>query len=75
MAIELNAMAAWEQFQGVYSMPYFVDKSGIIKKMIPLMSTPNKYVCITRPRRFGKTIMAQMLASFFSKGLIRSGVK
>lgn len=25
------------------------------------------YICITRPRRFGKTVMANMIASFFSK--------
>lgn len=27
-----------------------------------------KYVCITRPRRFGKTVMANMIASYFGKG-------
>lgn len=29
----------------------------------------NKYICITRPRRFGKTMMACMIASFFGKGI------
>jgi hypothetical protein len=27
-----------------------------------------KYICVTRPRRFGKSVMADMIASFFSKG-------
>jgi hypothetical protein len=28
---------------------------------------PEKYICVTRPRRFGKSVMADMIASFFSK--------
>lgn len=28
----------------------------------------NKYICITRPRRFGKSVMASMIASYFGKG-------
>ena len=27
------------------------------------------YICITRPRRLGKTVNAQMLASFLTRGL------
>jgi len=29
----------------------------------------NNYICITRPRRFGKTVMANMIGSFFAKGV------
>lgn len=29
----------------------------------------HKYVCITRPRRFGKTVMANMISSYFGKGI------
>ena len=34
----------------------------------PLTGDSNRYLCITRPRRFGKTIMADMISAFFSKG-------
>uniref|UniRef100_UPI003208BAD0 AAA family ATPase n=1 Tax=Coprobacter fastidiosus TaxID=1099853 RepID=UPI003208BAD0 len=59
---------------------YFVDKSEMLSELIPLTEKSedviqqnqagktNKYLCITRPRRFGKTVMASMIASFFSKG-------
>ena len=46
---------------------YFVDKSAIISEINASISTPNKYLCITRPRRFGKTLNAMMLASYYSK--------
>lgn len=28
----------------------------------------SKYICITRPRRFGKSVMANMIAAYFGKG-------
>lgn len=45
---------------------YFVDKSMILAELFPMASGRNNHICITRPRRFGKTIMANMIASFFS---------
>jgi len=32
------------------------------------MGKSNKYLCITRPRRFGKSVAANMIAAFFGKG-------
>ena len=32
------------------------------------MDDNQKYICITRPRRFGKTVMANMIGAFFGKG-------
>ena len=31
------------------------------------MEEETQYICITRPRRFGKTIMANMLGAFLGK--------
>ena len=31
------------------------------------MSTKNKFMCVTRPRRFGKSITADMLCAYYSK--------
>lgn len=46
---------------------YFIDKSRLISKVNEKIKTPYKYICITRPRRFGKTVNAMMLASYYSK--------
>lgn len=56
-------------FQEIVGMDYFVDKSRILEDIVPLIGTANKYLCITRPRRFGKTIMANMIASYLSAGV------
>jgi hypothetical protein len=52
---------------------YHVDKPMMIEKMLLRMLPGNKmtgkiYVCVTRPRRFGKTLMISMLGAFFTKG-------
>ncbi len=47
--------------------PYFVDKSLLLEELFPLVKEGTNYICITRPRRFGKTVMANMISAFFSK--------
>lgn len=41
---------------------------------VPDRGKGQKYVAVTRPRRFGKTVMANMIASYFGKGVNSSGV-
>ncbi|XCP85500.1 AAA family ATPase [Roseburia hominis] len=67
MGFYLNSMAAYTLYENESKKPYFVDKSHMLKELFPLISEGNNYICLTRPRRFGKTIMANMIASFFSK--------
>lgn len=64
----LNAKKPFSLYKEETAAPYFVDKSTILEDLIPLIGQSNKYVCITRPRRFGKTVMASMIGAFFSKG-------
>jgi len=45
----------------------YVDKSGIISYTNKVLDTNQKYVCVSRPRRFGKTITAEMLAAYYSR--------
>ncbi len=78
MGVYLNSRNPFGLFQDEAAAAYFIDKSGILEELIPLADsggqcgTPgeksNKYICITRPRRFGKTLAASMIASFFGKG-------
>ena len=51
-----------------YRNSLYVDKTLMIDKIQNRIRTLNKYICITRPRRFGKTMNANMLAAYFTKG-------
>lgn len=64
----LDSTETLTAFTEVYKSPYFVDKSEIISEIIPRIGTTEKYICITRPRRFGKSVMANMIGAFFSRG-------
>ncbi|MCD7814818.1 MAG: ATP-binding protein [Lachnospiraceae bacterium] len=48
--------------------PYFVDKTEMINELIPLVERQGSFISVTRPRRFGKSVVAAMLGSFFGKG-------
>ena len=45
--------------------PYFIDKTNMLAELFPLVQEGNHFLCITRPRRFGKTVMANMIGAFF----------
>ena len=68
MGIYLNSKTAYSLFKTDTEQPYFVDKSQILEEIIPLVEKGGSQICITRPRRFGKTVMANLISSFFSKG-------
>ena len=62
----LNNREPYDKFQTVMRGRYFVDKSEIIGELIPALQEEQRFFCITRPRRFGKTVMANMIAAFFA---------
>lgn len=67
MGIFLNSSIPYEGYKEVLRDKYFVDKSSLIHELIPALGVRNRYFCITRPRRFGKTVMANMVGAFFGK--------
>ena len=67
MGVYLNSKSAYTLYKSETEKPYFVDKSKLLEELFPLVQTGNNHICITRPRRFGKTVMANMIAAFFSK--------
>lgn len=67
MGLFLNSRNPYENFREIAQDTYFVDKSLLIQELIPAIGTKNRYFCITRPRRFGKTVMANMIGAFFGK--------
>jgi hypothetical protein len=46
----------------------YVDKTELIKYTNRVCNTMQRYVCVSRPRRFGKSVTADMLAAYYSKG-------
>ena len=61
----LNSKEPYDRFKSVMNGIYFVDKSDILEELIPALQQEQRFFCITRPRRFGKTVMANMIAAFF----------
>ena len=43
----------------------YIDKSGLIEFVNQTLDTPQKLTCSTRPRRFGKSFSALMLAAYY----------
>lgn len=46
----------------------FVDKTDFIDKLSSKINTDKRFFAVTRPRRFGKTVTADMLLTYYSKG-------
>ena len=74
MGIFLNSTAPFEAYQAVAAGKYFVDKSALLNELIPAIGTEERFFCITRPRRFGKSVAANMVAAFFGKAEEDRGV-
>ncbi|MCR4761957.1 MAG: AAA family ATPase [Lachnospiraceae bacterium] len=49
-------------------MEMFVDKTMLLSVTNRMLGTVDKYVCMSRPRRFGKTIAQNMIAAYYSRG-------
>ena len=45
----------------------YVDKSGLIAHLNANIDSGQRFLCITRPRRFGKTLAAQMIAAYYNR--------
>ncbi len=46
----------------------YVDKTNLIACTNQMINTDEKYVCVSRPRRFGKSMTLAMLAAYYSAG-------
>lgn len=58
-----------EDFSNYVNDTIFIDKSNLITITNNNISKPSsKFMCVTRPRRFGKTMTLSMLNAYYSKG-------
>lgn len=56
-----------ELFAEAVRSEIYVDKTGLIKNTNRVLGTSQKFVCVSRPRRFGKSMAANMLAAYYGK--------
>ena len=57
-----------EAFAVALNSEIYVDKTGLLTYTNKVMNTLQGYICNSRPRRFGKSITANMLTAYYSKG-------
>ena len=55
-------------FQTALNSEIYIDKTELIKYTNKVINTKQAFICNSRPRRFGKSITADMLTAFYSKG-------
>ena len=67
MGIFLNSRIPFDSYKALASETYFIDKSALIAELLPALGTSQRFFCITRPRRFGKSVMANMVGAFFER--------
>ena len=57
-----------EAFAVALNSEIYVDKTELLTYTNKVMNTLQGYICNSRPRRFGKSITANMLTAYYSKG-------
>ena len=56
-----------ENFRIAMNSPIYVDKSGMLAHINKVFRTENRFVCVSRPRRFGKSMAANMIAAYYDR--------
>ncbi len=55
-------------FQDALNSEIYVDKSELLTYTNRMIGTKQKFLCVSRPRRFGKSMAAEMLTAYYSRG-------
>ena len=55
-------------FKEALNSMIYVDKSGLISYTNSVLNTKQKNLCVSRPRRFGKSMAADMLVAYYGRG-------
>lgn len=61
-------------FQVALNSEIYIDKSGLINYTNKVLNTLQGYICNSRPRRFGKSVTANMLTAYYSRGCDSEGL-
>lgn len=65
----LNRKNNGDGFKESVTGKIFVDKSELIGMLNEKISTKEKWICLSRPRRFGKTTALEMLSAYYTRGI------
>ena len=66
MGIYLNPSSIG--FKRSLNSEIYVDKTGLIEKTNALLDTEQEFICVSRPRRFGKSMAVNMLSAYYACG-------
>ena len=55
-------------FQTALNAKIYVDKTGLINYTNSVLESTDAFICNSRPRRFGKSVTADMLTAYYSRG-------
>lgn len=62
------------KFNSALRSKIYIDKTGFLEYTNSVLATEDRYICLSRPRRFGKSITAAMLAAYYGKGFDSSAL-
>ena len=57
-----------EPYQMAVNSEIFVDKTLMIRYLNSVVDTQQRYISVSRPRRFGKTMAADMICAYYGRG-------
>lgn len=57
-----------DAFRTAINSEIYVDKTGLLEYTNRVLDTKQAMICNSRPRRFGKSITADMLVAYYSRG-------
>jgi len=57
-----------DAFKEALNSEIYVDKTGLIGYTNRVLGTDRKNICVSRPRRFGKSMAANMLCAYYGRG-------
>lgn len=63
-----------KKFCSALQSKIYVDKTGFLTYTNSVIDTEDRYICLSRPRRFGKSITAAMLAAYYGKSFDSSAL-
>ena len=56
-----------EKFQMAKESKIYIDKTGMLVYLNQMISTELRYICVSRPRRFGKSMAANMVSAYYDR--------
>ena len=65
MGIYLNPGA--DRYCSAIQSEIYIDKSGLLAYLNRVFGTEQRYLCVSRPRRFGKSMAANMISAYYDR--------